>query len=127
MGCSSGSQSEASNNQSTNSNNTNNKQVKSSNIRGTDITITGPQKLIQKYVIRKDIRSLSSSEQTRFYNAAVQMLTNTFRGGESSEFFRIAKMHGCPEPFYCSHGIESFLSWHRPFLIEFEEALQRAD
>ena len=125
MGCSSGNTSE----QTTGNKNTNNKQAKNANEKGNlpDIKVGPFLPLFQKYVTRKDLRSLSSEEQQRFYNAAVEMLTNTYRGGESSEFFRLAKMHGMPEPYYCQHGVESFLSWHRPYLIEFEESLQRAD
>ena len=43
----------------------------------------------------------------------------------SKSFTRIAGLHGLPSPSYCNHGGTSgFLSWHRAYLLELENALR---
>lgn len=39
-------------------------------------------------------------------------------------FLRIAGYHGEPVPYYCRHGSPGFLTWHRAYLLVFEQALQ---
>ena len=48
-------------------------------------------------------------------------------GPGTSEFYEIASYHGQPPPIYCEHGRETFPGWHRIYLYEFEQSLQRAD
>merc|ERR1719461_2014568 len=72
--------------------------------------------------VRKEIRSLSQEDQQRFANAVKRMMKND-NGKDSSEFYRVASYHG----LYCAHRNESFPVWHRPYLVEFERALQEAD
>ena len=78
------------------------------------------------YVVRKEVRSLSRREATRFHAALLEMMRNTSGGPETSEYFRIAGYHGWPND-YCAHRQEIFPAWHRAYLKEFETALQRAD
>lgn len=39
-------------------------------------------------------------------------------------YLHVAGLHGEPLPYYCIHGAPGFLSWHRAYLLAFEEALQ---
>eukprot|EP01047_Picozoa_sp_COSAG01_P110262 COSAG01_NODE_39094_length_481_cov_0.814136_1_plen_116_part_01 len=71
--------------------------------------------------------------QERFAAAVNQMRENT-EGPGTSPFFKLAVMHGGMPPLsqrefpeYCAHRRECFPHWHRPYLVEFEHALQRAD
>ncbi|CAD7699846.1 unnamed protein product [Ostreobium quekettii] len=76
-------------------------------------------------VVRRNINSMSATEQNRWADAVQKMMENT-NGSQSSEFFRIAGYHGWPDNF-CAHGQEHFPAWHRAYLVEFERALQAAD
>ena len=78
-------------------------------------------------VVRKEIRSMSESEQERFFNAIDTMLKTKANQPGTSEFFRCASYHGLPFPIYCQHGRETFPGWHRIYLKDFEQALQSAD
>lgn len=73
---------------------------------------------------------MSRSEQDRFADAVEKMMENR-SGPETSEYFRVAGIHGWPgSPSglpYCAHGDEHFPAWHRAYLREFERALQAAD
>ena len=78
-------------------------------------------------VIRKEIRSMSSDEQIRFFNAIDTMLATKNDISGTSEFYRCASYHGLPHPIYCQHGRETFPGWHRIYLKDFESSLQSAD
>ncbi len=41
-----------------------------------------------------------------------------------NSFAVIAGLHGNPTPSYCIHGNNGFLSWHRAYLLEIENALR---
>jgi peptidoglycan hydrolase-like protein with peptidoglycan-binding domain len=78
-------------------------------------------------VTRKEIFSLSETEGARFVAAVKKLMKNNMFGEpETSEWFRIAGYHGWPSD-YCSHGEETFPSWHRAYLLEMETALRKAD
>jgi len=87
-------------------------------------------------VTRKEVRKMSEEEQTRVKNAYMKMrenktddVGNAIKG--SSEWCRLASYHGgfpgTSMTAYCSHGRENFPNWHRPYLIDFEQMLRRAD
>lgn len=76
---------------------------------------------------RKEIRSLSSKESDRFFNAIKKMMENKNGEAGTSEFFRCASYHGQPAPIYCQHGRETFPGWHRIYLMDFELAIKKAD
>ncbi|KAK7231063.1 metalloendopeptidase [Aureococcus anophagefferens] len=70
----------------------------------------------------------------RYAAAVLKMRENKDGAPGTSEYFRLAVMHGgMPElprasfPEYCVHGQEAFPTWHRPYLLDFERALRRAD
>lgn len=88
-------------------------------------------------VVRKEVRKMSAVEQGRVYRAYMKMRENqrsvdgtVLRG--SSQWCRLASYHGgFPGvqglPSYCAHGRENFPNWHRPYLLDFEQMLRRAD
>ena len=87
-------------------------------------------------VVRKEIRKMPEDEQERVYNAYMKMRENKVDASGapikgSSEWCRLASYHGgfpgTPLEAYCSHGRENFPNWHRPYLIDFEQMLRRAD
>ena len=105
--------------------------------------------LFQKEVTRYEIRQLLKTEGKfgnegkRFFEAVEKMMENEkdSDGNEipgTSNFFRIAGYHGEPMGAkfshlgdfvndYCPHSRESFPGWHRIYLWEFEQYLQKAD
>lgn len=76
-------------------------------------------------VCRREIRDLDEKDTKRFLSAVNQMMVDS-AGPQSSEFFRLAGYHGWPND-YCHHAQETFPTWHRAFLVAFEQALQVAD
>ena len=84
-------------------------------------------------VVRKEARRLPPDERARIGAAIKKMMTND--GGKgSSQFYRLAAIHGgfpplsrSEAPEYCVHGRESFPNWHRPYLLDFERTMRRAD
>eukprot|EP01083_Nonionella_stella_P010457 29781_1 len=85
----------------------------------------------KRSVIRKEIRSLTSEEKDRFLKAIETMMINKLDDKDnpipgSSPFYRMASYHGVPES-YCEHGTETFPGWHRVYLYEFEQEIQKAD
>ena len=73
--------------------------------------------------IRKDIRSLSSSEITKLATA-FQGIMNLPPANINSYFY-LAGIHWLPAPdFYCMHHEPGFLPWHRAYQIVFENALR---
>eukprot|EP01084_Bolivina_argentea_P299769 516760_1 len=99
--------------------------------------------LFEKVVVRKEIRDLGPDERNRFFGAVETMMKNKKDGDGndipgSSDYFRIAGFHGEPagKEFkhlgehiddFCHHHKESFPGWHRIYLWEFEQYLQKAD
>ena len=84
-------------------------------------------------VVRKEIRKMPIDEQER-YAAALMKMRENVDGPGTSPFFRLALMHGgmpplskAEAPEYCSHRRENFPHWHRPYLLDFEAMLRRAD
>lgn len=73
--------------------------------------------------IRKNIECLTTEElhDLREAFAGIYQLSES----NPKSFTRIAGLHGLPSPSYCSHGSTSgFLSWHRAYLLELENALR---
>ena len=63
----------------------------------------------------------------------LKMRENT-DGPGTSPYFKLAVMHGGMPPLsraeypeYCAHRREAFPGWHRPYMLDFERALRRAD
>mmetsp|Transcript_46962 Transcript_46962/g.60347 ORF Transcript_46962/g.60347 Transcript_46962/m.60347 type:complete len:683 (-) Transcript_46962:81-2129(-) len=85
----------------------------------------------ESIVTRKELRTMSTSEQVRFANALDTMMKNKVDEDgkdikQSSEFFRLAGYHGWPND-YCTHRQELFPGWHRAYLVDFEKCLRVAD
>ena len=79
------------------------------------------------YVVqRKEIRTMPRGEQERFARALHRMMQDE-SGPRSSEYFRLASYHGWPDRGLCAHQNELFPGWHRGYLCDFEQSLQRAD
>jgi hypothetical protein len=71
---------------------------------------------------RKNINCLSQDElhDLRESLAGIYQLPDT----HPNSFATIAGLHGNPPPSYCIHGNNGFLSWHRAYLLELENALR---
>ena len=85
-------------------------------------------------VVRKEVRSMPIEEQRRVAAAVLKMRQNEDGVPGSSQFFRLAVIHGGMPPLaeeefpeYCAHRRECFPNWHRPYLLEFERIMRRAD
>jgi len=77
-------------------------------------------------VVRMSIDEMPPSEQQRFVNAVKHMMGDMKTADGTSEYFRLAGYHGFPED-YCAHRQELFPAWHRAYLLDFEQTLQKAD
>ena len=66
--------------------------------------------------IRKDVRKLDSQEKQKLEAALSSMV-------ENGKFATLANFHKGPGPAKCIHGRLEFISWHRLYSAEFEEAL----
>jgi len=76
---------------------------------------------------------MSEAEQLRVA-AAINKMRENDDGKGSSQFFRLACIHGGLPPLseheapeYCAHRRECFPNWHRPYLLDFERTMRRAD
>ena len=85
-------------------------------------------------VVRKEIRHMPKDEQLRVAAAYAKMRENEAGVPGSSPYFRLAVVHGGLPPLsheqapeYCAHRRECFPTWHRPYLLDFERMLRRAD
>ena len=85
-------------------------------------------------VVRKEVRKMPRAEQERVAAAVNKMRENDGGKKGSSQFFRLAAIHGGLPPLdpgefpeYCVHGREAFPNWHRPYLLDFERTMRRAD
>lgn len=72
--------------------------------------------------LRKNINCLNSNElhDLREAFAGIYNLPDA----HPNSFATIAGLHGSPPPSYCIHGNNGFLSWHRAYLLEIENALR---
>ena len=89
------------------------------------------KQLPTEVVTRCEIRELPLAEQERFGRAMQKLRENT-SGPGTSEYLRLAAIHGGMPSFtemaeYCVHGREAFPTWHRGYMKEFETALRHAD
>ena len=84
-----------------------------------------PAEGARQVAVRKEIRTLSETETSRFVAALLRMMKPA-DSRVPSEYFRIAGYHGWPTD-YCQHGLETFPAWHRLYLVEMEQALRQAD
>lgn len=77
--------------------------------------------------VRREIRSMPAAEQERFAKALQRvMMNNRFGKPQTSEYFQIASSHAWPS-HNGQYGAETFPSWNRGHLVQFERALVRAD
>lgn len=76
-------------------------------------------------VTRREARNMTDVEQERFAKAVLHMMER-HNGASTSEYFRIAGLHGYPSD-HCHLAQETFPGWHRLYLVEFEQALRAAD
>ena len=72
-------------------------------------------------------------EQERIARAFLKMREN-IGGSGTSPYFKMAVIHGGMPPLstkkypeYCAHRRTCFAPWHRPYMLEFERMLRRAD
>ena len=73
--------------------------------------------------IRKNIECLKTSELHDLREAFATLYQLPESNPKS--YTRIAGLHGMPSPSYCNHsGTSGFLSWHRVYLLELENALR---
>jgi hypothetical protein len=77
---------------------------------------------------------MSSEEQERYAAAVLKMRENDDGIPGSSQYFKLAVVHGGMHPLdatkypeFCAHRRECFPGWHRPYMLEFERAMRRAD
>ncbi|MET7652126.1 MULTISPECIES: tyrosinase family protein [unclassified Streptomyces] len=76
--------------------------------------------------IRKDVSTLTGAERRRFVKALLEIK----RKGEYDEFVRMHIDHYASDGDggrRSAHMAPSFLPWHRRFLLDLEQALQRVD
>ncbi|QKW07419.1 tyrosinase family protein [Streptomyces sp. NA04227] len=76
--------------------------------------------------VRRNLRALSRAEKRRFVDAVLKVK----RSGRYDEFVRIhiAQYHADgDEGLRLAHMTPTFFPWHRRFLLDFEQALQRHD
>lgn len=71
--------------------------------------------------VRKDIAALLPHEIDRLI-AAFEGIVARDPSGENS-YYQVAQYHGVPD-YYCAHMIPPFMSWHRAYMLNFENALR---
>jgi hypothetical protein len=71
---------------------------------------------------RKNISCLSTEELHDLREALAAMYT--LPASDPNSFARIASFHGGPPTGYCRHGAPGFFTWHRAYLMAFENALR---
>lgn len=74
---------------------------------------------------RKNINCLSENELHALREALAQMYV--LPESDHHGYAKLAGIHGLPAPQYCIHGYPGFLTWHRAYMLAFEEALRRID
>ena len=71
---------------------------------------------------RKNVNCLTTNELHDLREALAAMYA--LPGGDPNSFATIASFHGGPPIAYCSHGAPGFFTWHRAYLMAFENALR---
>src|SRR5690606_18610467 len=71
---------------------------------------------------RKNIDCLSTDELHDLREALAAMYA--LPASDPNSFATIASFHGGPPIAYCSHGAPGFFTWHRAYLMAFENALR---
>lgn len=72
---------------------------------------------------RKNINCLTSDELHELREALAAMYA--LPASDPNSFATIASFHGGPPTAYCSHGAPGFFTWHRAYLMAFENALRQ--
>ena len=71
---------------------------------------------------RRNIDCLTADQLHDLREALAEIYT--LSAAAKNSFERIAGLHGNPSPTWCIHGSPGFLTWHRVYLAEFEDALR---
>src|SRR5262245_30342536 len=71
---------------------------------------------------RKNINCLTTNELHDLREALAAMYA--LPASDPNSFATIASFHGGPPVAYCSHGAPGFFTWHRAYLMAFENALR---
>ena len=71
---------------------------------------------------RKNIDCLTANELHDLREALTAMYA--LPGSDPNSFAKIASFHGGPPLAYCAHGAPGFFTWHRAYLMAFENALR---
>jgi hypothetical protein len=71
---------------------------------------------------RKNINCLTTNELHDLREALAAMYA--LPASDPNSFATIASFHGGPPIAYCSHGAPGFFTWHRAYLMAFENALR---
>lgn len=71
---------------------------------------------------RQNINCLSSSRLHDLRETLAAMFV--LPADHPHSFMRLGGLHGLPSPSYCAHGYPGFLTWHRAYLLAFEEAMR---
>jgi hypothetical protein len=73
---------------------------------------------------RKNINCLSADELHDLREALTAMYA--LPAADPNSFATLASLHGGPPVAYCGHGAPGFFTWHRAYLVAFENALRSA-
>ena len=71
---------------------------------------------------RRNLDCLSTNELHDLREALAGMYA--LPAGDPSSFATVASFHGGPPTAYCAHGAPGFFTWHRAYLMAFENALR---
>lgn len=71
---------------------------------------------------RRNIDCLGAEELHDLREALAAMYA--LPAGDPNSFARLAGFHGGPPTAYCRHGAPGFLTWHRAYMLAFENALR---
>lgn len=71
---------------------------------------------------RKNIDCLTTDELHDLREALAAMYA--LPASDPNSFAKIASFHGGPPTAYCAHGAPGFFTWHRAYLMAFENALR---
>lgn len=71
---------------------------------------------------RQNINCLSSSRLHDLRETLAAMYA--LPADHPHSFLKLAGIHGLPTPSYCAHGYPGFFTWHRAYILAFEEAMR---
>jgi hypothetical protein len=71
---------------------------------------------------RKNINCLTTDELHDLREALAAMYA--LPASDPNSFAKVASFHGGPPTAYCAHGAPGFFTWHRAYLMAFENALR---